>query len=433
MADRYCEVGPRRFALQSKRPSVLLAAAKWWPLSARLAMALRRHGCDVSAVCSPAHPLTHVSNIRHIYPYEGLASLASLRRALRESQPDMVIPCDDGVVLQLHALYQSDPSLRTLIEYSLGSPESYPVVGSRHSFLRTAADLGIRVARTDRVDTVQELETWHANTGGTCVLKIDGESGGNGVRISRTLDEARAAWQDLRIAYGFATACKRLAIDRDLLALWQRRWQPVHEVTVQEFIPGRPANSMLVCWRGRLLSVVSVVVVVAQGPTGAAAVVRVIQNESMQRDAELVASRLQLTGFYGLDYILESGTGTPFLIELNPRCTQLGHLELAGKGSLAGCLSAALRGEPSPDAQNPVSSDTIALFPQALAAGEACRSYIETGYHDIPSEEPQLVRELKLQSWPQRQWVSRLYHAMSPLNRAGPVSFEEGDTAVAVQ
>ena len=419
--------------MQSKRPSVLLAAAKWWPLSARLAMALQRHGCDVSAVCPLAHPLTHVSKIRHIYPYEGLASPASLRRALRESQPDIVIPCDDGVVLQLHALHESDPSLRALIEKSLGSPESYAVVESRHSFLRTAVDLGIRAAKTERVDTAQELETWHANTAGACVLKIDGESGGNGVRITRTLDEARAAWQDLRMAHGFATACKRLAIDRDLLALWQRHWQPVHEVTVQEFIPGRPANSMLVCWRGRLLSMVSVVVVVAQGPTGAAAVVRVIQNESMQRAAELVVSRLQLTGFYGLDYILESGTGTPFLIELNPRCTQLGHLELEGKGSLAGCLSAALRGEPSPEAQNPVSSNIIALFPQALAAGGACRPYIDAGYHDVPSEEPRLRDELLLPPWPQRQWASRLYHAMSPLNRAGPVSFEEGDTAVAVQ
>jgi hypothetical protein len=425
MARRYCEVGSRRFDLRSNRPSVLLAAAKWWPLSARLAMALRRHGCEISVVCPAAHPLTYVSDIRHIYPYEGLASLASLRRALRESQADIVIPCDDGVVLQLHALHESDPSLRTLIENSLGPPETYSVVGSRYSFLRTAAELGIRVARTERVDAEQELETWHANVAGSCVLKIDGESGGNGVRISRTLEESRAAWQDLRMAYGFATACKRLAIDRELLALWQRRWQPVHEVTVQQFIPGRPANSMLVCLRGRLLSMVSVVVVVAQGPTGAAAVVRVIQNESMQRSAELVVSRLKLTGFYGLDYILESGTGTPFLIELNPRCTQLGHLELEGKGSLAGCLSAALRGEPSPEAQKPVSSNTIALFPQALAAGEACRAYIETGYHDIPSEEPRLVRELLLPSWPQRQWAARLYHAMSPLNRPGPVSFED--------
>ena len=409
---------------------MLVVAAKWWALSARLASALRRHGCDVSVVCPAGHPLTHVAGIRRNYHYGGVASLACLRRSLRESQPDIVIPCDDGVVAQLHALHQSDPSLRTLIERSLGPPKSYPVVTSRYLFLSTALELGIRVPRTQRAGGVQDLETWHAQIAGATVIKIDGESGGNGVRITNSLQESRTAWRDLRTAGGFATACKRLTIDRDPLALWQRRQRPMREVTLQEFIPGRPANSMLVCWRGELLSMVSVAVVVAQGPTGAATVVRVIQNDSMKRAAELVVSRLQLTGFYGLDYILESGTGTPFLIELNPRCTQLGHLELPVEGCLAGCLSAALRGEPRPEVQNPVRSDTIALFPQALAAGETCRRFIDSGYHDVP-EEPRLTGELMLQSLPQRRWAARLYHAISPFNRPKSTSFEDVDIVAA--
>ena len=132
-----------------------------------------------------------------------------------------------------------------------------------------------------------------------------------------------------------ATAWKRLAIDRDPLALWLRRRHRVPQVSVQEFIPGRPANSMLVCWRGELLSLVSVVVVAADGPTGAATIVRVVQDERMKNAARLVASRLMLSGFYGLDFIMESGTGVPYLIEMNARCTQLGHIEFAGQGRLA--------------------------------------------------------------------------------------------------
>src|ERR1700722_18235152 len=159
----------------------------------------------------------------------------------------------------------------------------------------------------------------------------------------------------------------RLAIDRDPLAFWLRRRYRAPEASVQEFIPGRPANSMLVCWRGELLSIVSVLVVAAEGPTGAATIVRVIQDERMKNAAQLVASRLMLSGFYGLDFIIESGTGVPFLIEMNSRCTQLGHIEFAGQGCLAGILAAALRGEPRPEVRNPVLSDTIALFPQALA------------------------------------------------------------------
>jgi hypothetical protein len=409
----------------SKPPlSVLIVAAKWWPLSARLALALHRHGCEVRAICPAGHPLTRISCIRRIYPYGGIFSLSNLRHALQEGRVDVVIPCDDGAVAQLHAVYELDSSLRALIAHSLGSPDSYSVVGSRHRFLGMALEMGIRVPRTRRVVGAQDLAAWHADTGSAAVLKVDGETGGNGVRISRSFDDSLAAWRELNAPSSYATACKRLLIDRDPLALWMRGSHGAREVTVQEFIPGRPANSMLVARCGELLSIVSVIVVAAEGPTGAATIVRVIQNEQMRKAAELVVSRLKLSGFYGLDFIIETGTDTPVLIEMNPRCTQLGHIELAAGGCLAGVFAAAMRGEPRPAVQNPIPGDKIALFPQALAAGEPCRAYLDASYHDVPSEEPQLVSELMLKSWPQRRWAARLYHAFKPLRRAEPVLFE---------
>ena len=303
------------------------------------------------------------------------------------------------------------------------------MVESRHRFLETALELGIRVPRTRLVEKAEDLVAWHTDTASAAVLKVDGESGGNGVRISRSLDESLAAWRQLRRPYSFATAWKRLAIDRDPLALWLRQRQHLRDVTVQEFIPGRPANSMLACWQGELLSLVSVIVVAAEGPTGAATIVRLIQNQSMREAARLVASRLKLSGFYGMDFILESGTNAPYLIEMNPRCTQLGHIEIADVGCLAGVLSAALRGERLPLARDPIPGDKIALFPQALAAGEVCRPHIEASYHDLPSEEPELLNELLLKSWPQRQWAARLYHAFKPLERAEPTLFENLQTS----
>jgi hypothetical protein len=343
----------------------------------------------------------------------------------------VVVPCDDGVVAQLHALHERDPSLRSLIEHSLGPPESFSAVESRYHFLNTALELGIRVPRMRRVANAGDLAAWHADVSSVAVLKVDGETGGNGVRISHSLDESLAAWQELHAPCGSATAWKRLAIDRDPLALWLRQRHRQREVTVQEFIPGRPANSMLVCRRGELLSMVSVVVVATDGPTGAAMIVRVIQNERMKQAADLVVSRLKLSGFYGLDFIMESVTGVPYLIEMNPRCTQLGHIEFAGEGCLAGVLSAAMRGEPRPLAQNPIRTDKIALFPQALAAGEVCRPHIDASYHDLPSEEPQLMGELMLKSWPQRRWGARLYHAFKPLDGVDPILFEDLDTEFA--
>jgi ATP-grasp domain len=412
------------FPLDRTQPSVLIVAAKWWPSSARLAAALHRLRCEVSAICPAGHPLTHVSGIHQIYRYGGILSLTNLRGALTNCKPDIVIPCDDGVVAQLHALHELDPSLRPLIEASLGPRESYSIVSSRYDFLSVAAELGIRVPNTQKVGTTEDLEYWHDNVSPIAVMKVDGESGGNGVRVCRTFDESIAAWKELHPPAGLATAWKRFAIDRDPLALWSRLRYSERQLTVQEFIPGRPANSMLVCWRGELLSLISVVVVAAEGPTGAATVVRVIQNDRMKKAAELVVGRLNLSGFYGLDFIMESGTGVPYLIEMNPRCTQLGHIELSGKGSLAGVLSAVLHGEPKAPVRNPIRSDTIALFPQALAAGQACRSYIDNSHHDMPLEEPHLMSELLLKSWPQRRWAARVYHAFKPVNRVAPIVFE---------
>ena len=351
-----------------------------------------------------------------------------MRRALRECRPDLVIPCDDGVVSQLHVIHELEPSLRSLIEYSLGPRESYPVVESRYRFLSMALELGIRVPRMRTVARAEDLAAWHADIASTAVVKVDGESGGNGVRMAHSLDESLAAWRELATPRGVATAWKRLAIDRDPLALWPRAAGIAYPKNqrAQEFIPRAPPP--IPCWCAgavNWLSLVSVVVVAADGPTGAATIVRVVPGRAdEERRKTSVASRLMLSGFYGLDFIMESGTGVPYLIEMNARCTQLGHIEFAGQGCLAGVLAAVLRGEPRPEVRSPVLNDTIALFPQALGAGEPCRLHLEASFHDVPAEEPGLVDELMLKSWPQRRWAARIYHAFKPLQRAEPVLFE---------
>jgi len=407
----------------SADPSVLIVAAKWWPASARLAVALRRHGCRISAICPAGHPLRHVTGLNKIFRYGGLSSLHDLRRAMHESSPDVVVPCDDGAVAQLHALYELDSTLKPVIERSLGSQESYSIVESRHQLLSLAAKASIDVPTTRRIARAEDLVKWHDEFASGAVVKVDGESGGNGVRISRSLSESVAAWKELRAPCGLATAWKRLVIDCDPLALWSRG-HGTREVTVQEFVAGRPANSMVACWSGKVLASISVVVVSAEGQTGAATVVRVVQNRLMEEVAEKLVSQLNLSGFYGFDFIIESGSSVPYLIEMNPRCTQIGHLELAGT-SLAHAFSAALGASSAPSVKAAIRSDTIALFPQALAAGEACRPYVDSGYHDVPWDEPQLKSELMLISWPRRRGIARIYHSFKPLNWAEPVVFED--------
>jgi ATP-grasp domain len=416
--------------LTDRRPSVLIVAAKWWPTSARLAIALIRHGCRVGAVYPTGHPLGFISGIEYIRRYRGIRSLSCLHRCIGEWRPDLVIPCDDGVVAQLHELHALEPAMRGLIERSIGSPDGYSVVGSRFQLLNTATILGIRVPRTVRVGSAQDLVNWHENTESISVLKVDGECGGSGVRFTRSLDESLAAWRELSVRPTAAHAWKRLIIDRDPLAAWIRSNRGGREVTIQDFIAGRPANSLLLCRDGAVISQAYALVVASDGPTGAATIIRPMSDKRTALAGELLAAKLHLSGFCGLDFMVEAATGNPYLIEMNPRCTQLGHLEFAGQGSLAAALCADLKGEPLGCPLHPVRPGPIALFPQAFDKIAAQSPHLDLSYHDIPWEEPRLVDELMLESWPLRRWAARLYHLFRPVSQMVPVEFEDAEPAV---
>src|SRR5262249_32012336 len=110
-----------------------------------------RHGCRVSALCPAGHPLLRVSGLERIRRYDGWRSLACLRSAVDVERPDVIVPCDDGVVAQLHALHAEEPAAREVIERSLGAPGSFSVVASRYRVLDAARELGIAVPETRRI------------------------------------------------------------------------------------------------------------------------------------------------------------------------------------------------------------------------------------------------------------------------------------------
>jgi hypothetical protein len=126
--------------------------------------------------------------------------------------------------------------------------------------------------------------------------------------------------------------------------------------------------------------------------------------------------------------MIENESEIPYLIEMNPRCTQLGHLDFEGQPSLAAAFSGTLLGEPAQVGVNPLPAIPIALFPQALRTptntiGESC-------YLDMPSELPALVAELRLDPWPQRRWAARIYHRFRGIKR--PPTTEYGSVGASL-
>ena len=144
----------------------------------------------------------------------------------------------------------------------------------------------------------------------------------------------------------------------------------------------------------------------------------------LKRQLSCWRSGSKLNGFYGLDFIREEGTGTLYLIELNPRCTQLGHLNVSAQGDLAGALSARLKAHPQ-SSEEPIENDTIAFFPQAFNRNPQS-PYLVRGYHDVPWTEPNLVRHLLKEPWPDRQLLARLYHFFRSPRRPEEVTFDIG-------
>jgi hypothetical protein len=124
-----------------------------------------------------------------------------------------------------------------------------------------------------------------------------------------------------------------------------------------------------------------------QGPTGASTIVEAIDHAEMSAAAASLAERLELSGFHGLDFILDDD-GAASLIELNPRATQVCHLRIGCGDSLVD----ALVGNEASD-RIAAAGTTIALFPQAWSA-DPTNALLRTAAHDVPWEEPELLHEL---------------------------------------
>lgn len=372
--------------------------------------------------------LRQVKGLATVYRYRGLRSLASLEAAIRSANPDIIIPCDDRVVWQLHELYLKRPDLRPLIEASLGPASEYEIVRQREQLLCTADELGIRIPRTLLVQSEEEVRAWFVSAHPPAVLKLDGSWGGEGVEIVHSEEQAIEVFQTMSQRPGIGTAIKRLVVNRDPVSIWQVRRMNSPAITIQQFIHGHPANAMLACWKGKLLAMVSVEVLSSLGETKAALIVRVIKNNEIEHAAQVLTQRLQLTGFYGLDFMLDPETGRTWLIEMNPRCTQLGHLPLMKEGDLAGALCQMLAGKKCITNEAPIEKEMIAFFPQAVLR-DAHNPLLRSSYQDVPWEHPQLVRELLLDIWPNRQWISRLYHFFRPPQREMPVQFAADEAA----
>jgi len=402
------------------RPIVLVAATSQWFTTARLAMALANAGCTVDAVCPPRHPLSKASAVRQTHTYSGVTPLMSFADAIAATKPDFIVPGDDPATRHLHDLYyrerrhgKAGALICTLIERSLGAAESFPVVYARTTFIEMAQEEGIRVPKTEVIKNTNDLRRWIARMGFPTVLKANGTTGGEGVRIVHTLEDGERAFRALQAPPLLARAAKRALVDGDKTLVWPSLLRRPSVVNAQAFVAGREATSAIACWEGTVLASLHFEVLKKGYSAGPATVLRLIEDVEMATAAEKMVRRLNLSGLHGFDFMLESETGNVYLIEINPRATQVGHLTLGSGRDLPAALYAAVSGEALKAAPKVTENDTIALFPQEWVRDPAS-AFLRSGYHDVPWEEPELVRvclrsRRKRSAWySQQDWIKTL-------------------------
>ena len=393
-SSRVWQQGVSRF--KTTKPLVLLVTAQRWVSSARVAMSFAEAGCTVEAVCPRGHIFESTQAISRRYPCRFFAIPHYIRRAIALAKPDLIVPCDDIVAGHLRHLCDSaGPSggsdkLRELLTRSLGDSSGYAELDSRSRVAALARQQGVAVPETVVVESVADLEAWFGKNGFPAVLKVDGTSGGYGVRIVSTLEEAREAYEDLSVPVGLLCAVKRVVVDRNETYLMPALQRTAPVVNVQRFIVGEEATCTAACWQGEVLGWVALRVIKSSGRVGWSTVVQVIDDPNVLLAIKKICRRLRVSGLYGFDFIIERETGRPYLLEINPRATPTTHLRTSA-GSLAFALRQALTGEGTKPEPLYKTDEKIALFPQEWHRDHASE-FLRTARNDTPWSEPEFVR-----------------------------------------
>jgi glutathione synthase/RimK-type ligase-like ATP-grasp enzyme len=380
------------------KSKVLVIATQNTAMAARISMALADVGFLVAALTPHGHPARRTRKIQHHFAYERLFKSHSLIRAIARWSPALLICADDlaaGILQTLHRrTAASDDKARRqiseLIEMSVGPATSFPATRNKSTFLSLVEGEGLRTPKTIVFPAGCSLQSKPAKLTYPMVVKADQSYGGNCVRIVNSDAAVRAALWELQTPATWRRVFRRLfgailaseALGSLMLPL--RR-----TVSLQQYIPGRPSNRAVICWKGNVLAGISVEVVEVTHECGPASVIKVVDHPEMTTAAERIVKRLTLSGFVGFDFVLDSAN-CAWLIEMNPRVTPISHFSLIDGTDLTGSLYTQMTGSRPLPRLEPVQPYLIALFPNEIARSPFGK-YLRSCSHDVPWNEPELV------------------------------------------
>lgn len=375
--------------------TILLTATVGWPSAARYAGGFVAAGCTVDALSPAGAPVRASRYARRHFDYRPLFPIASLRAAIVQSRPDLLVPCDDRAVTQLLELHRMEDArgsqIARIIERSLGDVASYALVMSRQGSMDAMRAEGVRTPDSVAVENEDALDAALARIGLPAVLKADGSWGGEGVCVAHTPEEARTAFRKLAYPSPRWRSLARALRRKNAHFLHEAIAPAARRVSMQKFIAGHPAASGFAARDGEIVASIAYDVLVAQGTIGPPNVIRRVDCPQIHDAARKVARRFGLSGMHGLDFIRDAG-GDVHLIEINPRATQGGTLPFGAGRDLPAALAAGL--SPANCGLRPaIENDVVAFFPRAWQP-DGGGTWLPSAYHDIPWDDPAVLRAM---------------------------------------
>jgi hypothetical protein len=399
----------------SEKPRLLLAATTWWASSAVIALTLKQAGFAVTVLCPKGHPAWAEPSLGCV-ELSARNPLQLISEAIRSIEPDALVPLDDGAVAYLHVIHKAGPDrARRLVERSLGRPSSYSITLSRQRFLAAARDVGFRTPSGCEIADWRDLEAQLQARHEPVALKLDGTAGGQGVRIVRTVEDARRAYRQLRLRQGVLFAAKRWLINDDPFWLAARRLGRSSTMSAQAFVSGQQGNIALFALDGQLRGIQIADVDACAYEFGPSTFLRIVSRPDLADKTARLVAKLGLSGFFGVDFIIDDVSGEPMVIELNPRITALSGIQPHVPDSPMAAAAEALEAT----SERPEVTDEPrlhALFPVAWRAHpgdprlEQCRQ-------DVPDAHPDFIAETLRATWNNRRPLARMLSAVRPGSR----------------
>jgi glutathione synthase/RimK-type ligase-like ATP-grasp enzyme len=370
---------------------LLVATATKWVPAARMPSALSRAGFEVALLAprgSLAEKSRYLAKIGYLAdkatPLDWVYAFAAMVKA---TSPSLVVPCDDTAVRLLHMLALSPPQgikpeiyaeLRALVRESLGNPEHFLTSVDKVRLPAAAEALGVRIPPYTIATSLDEAQAFAAIRGYPVVLKRSHGAAGEWVAIVS---------DPIELARTYARFAAATTIDIE--------GRGNASILVQAHVVGKVYAQAMTAWQGTILAGFVREKLVTHSPLGPATVVRCVRMPEIRRFSDQLAIGLGMNGFFGLDYIVDAGTGEAYLLEINRRATPATHLGGMIDIDLCAALYAAVNGQPLSDRRDldPGEEHMITHFPQEWLRDPQSR-YLRDFRIDAPWDDPEVMEAM---------------------------------------